>query len=169
MGVCGFLSNLISHLAPIGLAFDIAGAALMVGHRLPYVRRLGFLVSETHRRRRDAFRWLREGDEVNAGTSEFTALRSQLYPQDFVEAAMQFGGNVQYDRFSRDGDQIVLHVDEVGTNVPSGFNGHNLKREMSQVDESLERSYEQLFLYMGIALLMFGFGLQLYANMFLPN
>lgn len=155
---------ILSSLVPIGLVFNIAGSLVLIGYRLPVLRPLGFRLSPTHRKRVSALTRLWEDEEVHASDKGFTELRKTLYKDKFMESVKIHGGELNYNKFARDDDVIILHVEEVGEDVPSAFEETKLKRDLSEAGDSVNREIEQRFLCAGVLLLLAGFILQFAAS-----
>lgn len=162
MTFCGWL---LAHLGTIGLGFDLIGAVLMVGHRFYVSRRVGIWLSPVHRRRMNAFDTLLEDDRIEDDTEGFSEFRELVAPAKFFETQKMFDHHgLDYTHIKREDGQVVVHADETKTasNITSDI---NVRRNLSEVDDSMGRAFEKTFLNYGIGLLVVGFSLQIIANL----
>jgi hypothetical protein len=163
MSIC---SLIIGNLGAIGLGFDLIGASLMVGNRFIITRRLGLWLSPVHARRMNSYQNLLENDKIGEGTEGFDELREEIAPPSvFERQKTRASYGLDYTHIELDGSQVVVHADETGTpsNLSSGI---NIRRDLKSVDETLERTFEKMFLNYGVALLAIGFALQILATLF---
>jgi len=161
MCICSWI---IGNLGAIGLGLDLIGASLMVGNRFLITRRLGLWLSPVHARRMNAYQNLIEDDRIEQDSEGFDELREEIAPPSvFERQKTRDSYGLDYTYIELDGSQVVVHADETGT--PSNISSEvNIHRDLTSVDETLERSFEKTFLNYGVALLIIGFSLQILAS-----
>lgn len=153
------------NLGTIGLGVDLIGAVWMIGHRFWPSRTIGVWLYPTHHRRMNAYQTLLEEGRIEDGVKGFGDLQELIVPTEIVEAQKSNGQyGLDFTYIEQDGNQVVVHADETGT--PSNLNYSNdVRRELSGVDDAMERTFEKMFLYHGVGLLVLGFALQIVSEL----